>query len=53
MRRMSLSAKILVGMGLGIFVGLFFGEDAAVVHIFGEKQPAVKDTPTSDQLPIR
>ncbi len=36
MRRMSLSAKILVGMGLGIFVGLFFGEDAAVVHIFGE-----------------
>jgi Na+/H+-dicarboxylate symporter len=30
--RFSLSARILVGLGLGIFTGLFFGESAAVLQ---------------------
>ena len=30
--RMSLSARILLGLGLGIFVGLFFGESSAVLQ---------------------
>ena len=29
---LSLSARILIGLGLGIFVGLFFGEPAAVMQ---------------------
>ncbi len=30
--RMSLSARILLGLGLGVFTGLFFGETAAVLQ---------------------
>jgi Na+/H+-dicarboxylate symporter len=30
--RLSLSSRILLGLGLGIFTGLFFGESAAVVQ---------------------
>ena len=30
--RLSLSARILVGLGLGIFTGLFFGESAEVLQ---------------------
>ena len=30
--RVSLSARIIAGLGLGIFVGLFFGEPAAVLQ---------------------
>lgn len=33
---MSLSAKIFLGMALGIFVGIFFGEDAAALHMIGD-----------------
>lgn len=33
---MSLSAKIFLGMGLGILVGLFFGEEAAGLHVIGD-----------------
>jgi Na+/H+-dicarboxylate symporter len=34
--RMSLSGKILLGMGLGIPVGLFFGEEVAFLNFAGE-----------------
>ena len=34
--RTSLSARILLGLGLGIFVGLFFGEGAAVLQPFAD-----------------
>jgi Na+/H+-dicarboxylate symporter len=30
--RLSLSSRILVGLGLGVFVGLFFGETAAALQ---------------------
>ena len=30
--RLSLSSRILIGLGLGIFTGLFFGESAAVLQ---------------------
>ena len=30
--KLSLSARILIGLGLGIFAGLFFGEPAAVLQ---------------------
>ena len=30
--RLSLSARILIGLGLGIFTGLFFGESAAILQ---------------------
>ena len=33
---MSLSAKILLGMGLGIFTGLFFGEKVTFLNIVGD-----------------
>lgn len=33
---MSLSAKIFLGMGLGILVGVFFGEEAAGLHVIGD-----------------
>jgi len=36
MRHMSLSAKILLGMGLGIFTGLFFGEKVTFLNIVGD-----------------
>lgn len=29
---MSLSVRILIGLGLGVFVGVFFGEPAAVMQ---------------------
>ncbi len=34
--RLSLSAKILIGLGLGVVVGLFFGEPAANLQPLGE-----------------
>ena len=34
--RMSLSGKILLGMGLGIPVGIFFGEEVAFLNFAGE-----------------
>ena len=30
--RLSLSARILIGLGLGIFTGLFFGDPAAILQ---------------------
>lgn len=33
---MSLSAKIFLGMALGILVGIFFGEEAAALHMIGD-----------------
>ncbi|MFQ5992566.1 MAG: cation:dicarboxylate symporter family transporter, partial [Nitrospiraceae bacterium] len=33
---MSLSAKILIGMVLGIIAGIFFGEEVAFLQIIGE-----------------
>lgn len=33
---LSLSAKILIGMGLGIVVGVFFGEYCAILQIIGD-----------------
>ena len=33
---MSLTTKILIGMGLGILAGLFFGEKTAVLTIVGK-----------------
>ena len=34
--RMSLTSKILLGMGLGIPVGVFFGEEVAFLGMVGE-----------------
>jgi Na+/H+-dicarboxylate symporter len=34
--RLSLSARILIGLALGVFVGLFFGESAAVLEPVAE-----------------
>ena len=33
---MSLSTKILIGMGLGILVGIFFGEEVAFLKVVGD-----------------
>ena len=33
---MSLSARIMVGMGLGVAAGLFFGESMAALQVIGE-----------------
>jgi len=32
----SLSTKILTGLGLGVLSGIFFGEEAAFLKMFGE-----------------
>ena len=34
--RLSLSTKILLGMGLGIFAGIFFGEKAEPIAVIGQ-----------------
>jgi Na+/H+-dicarboxylate symporter len=33
---MQLSTKVLIGLGLGIFTGIFLGEQAAFLKIFGD-----------------
>ena len=33
---MSLSTKVLIGLGTGIFAGIFFGERAAFLKVFGD-----------------
>jgi len=34
--RLSSSTKILIGLLLGVFVGIFFGEDAAVLRVVAD-----------------
>lgn len=33
---MQLSVKVLIGLGLGIIAGIFFGEQVAFLKIFGD-----------------
>jgi len=33
---MQLSTKILIGLGLGIVAGIFFGESIAFLKVFGD-----------------
>ncbi len=35
-KKLSLSSKILIGMGLGLFAGIFFGEYCAFLQIIGD-----------------
>jgi hypothetical protein len=34
-RRLSVATQVFIGLGLGLLVGLFFGEEAAVLEVFG------------------